>query len=206
MQPAPRLLGQCGCVATAGPSSCVYLEVGVRGVGVGFRVEGVSGPGYPQPCFLLLLASFHPCPWRTRRLRVTSCTCVPGTLSVTGWSTNPWPLTPISRLVSPVTQNWDALLLWASWLGLGAWLPHVPVYPWRPLWSECINSVSRSASWSLGFSLFLSACTWSVSFLYVCPVSLCSVCTWRCVSVSISVPTLLCLTVPRCHSVVCRLC
>lgn len=134
----PRVLGWCGCVATAGPPSCVYLEVDVCVAGGRgwLQSEGVSGPGYPQPCFLLLLASFHLCPWRTRRPRVTSCTCAHGTLSVTGWSTNPWLLIPISRLVSPVNQDWGPLLLWASWLGLWGLAAACPCV------STCISGLS----------------------------------------------------------------
>lgn len=169
-------------------------------------MRGESGPGYPQPCILLLLASSHLCPWHMRRPRVTSCTCVRGTPGGTGWSTNPWLLIPISRLVSPVAQDWHPQALptccGLPGRGSGARLLYVPIYSRWPFWSQCImlTLLSQGQCLVFGGSLCFSvrvSCESHVPALCMCLVF---------VSVSISVPTLLCLAFSRCHSVVCRLC
>lgn len=72
----------------------------------GSRESGTGAQASHQPQFLPLLASSPLCPWRTRRPRVTSCTCVHGTRSVTDWSTSPWLPTPTSRSVR--APRWGA--------------------------------------------------------------------------------------------------
>ena len=98
-QLASGCLGRCDCVTTVGLTSLPQFCPRPLQRGRGSKESGTGAQANCQPWFLPPLASSRQCPWHTRRLRVTSCTCVPGTQSGTDWSTSPWLPTPTSRSV-----------------------------------------------------------------------------------------------------------
>lgn len=160
-------------------------------------MEGTGAQPNPQSQFLPLLASSHLCPWRMKKPRATSCTCVHATQSATDWSTSLWLPTPISRLVG--AHGPGSLEVGGSALGCSPAPGSALGSGWFWTWVSAFGPGSPLSSVSLSVTISLvPLCPCSVSDLALHDPVIAYFClfgSWMCLFLSVPASVSLCLCV-----------